>query len=130
MLGLILCSAVTGVACSGVCRSGRGVLRPVGEMFRPDSAIASSGNACSGGPHENPMKLDAVAEFSFHEDESEGVCDEFAPGLGRSSDRPGDTDDDWKKAENANPCERESEWSGRVLAAAGSPAAEEGFGSE
>ena len=130
MLGLIGGGGGAGGAWSGVCRSGGGVLRAVGGMFRADSAIASSGNACSGGPHENPMKLDAVAEFSFHEDESEGACDEFAPGLGRSSDRPGDTDDDWKNAENANPCERESEWSGRVLAAAGSPAAEESFGSE
>lgn len=130
VLGLGLCRAGTGVVCSGVCESGRGVLRFAYGVLPPNSAIASSGNACNGGPHENPMKLDAVPGFSFHDAESEDACDGFEPGLGRSSDRPGDTDDDWKKAENANPCESESERSGCGPAAADSPGAVEGFGSE
>ena len=70
-----------------------------------------SGNASRAGPHENPMKLDAEPEVSFHEVER----DEPLPvaGLGRNIDKPGDADEDcWKNAENANPCEREADSSG------------------
>lgn len=60
---------------------------------------ASSGNASSLGPHEKPMKA------ALGSSRAEDRCGVFVDRLRK--DMPGDADprEDWKRAENANPCE-------------------------
>lgn len=79
-----------------------GILRERGvSNFR---VCVVDGNMSTVGPQENPMN--EAEGSSLKEDLALGI------GLGRKIESPGDEDalDDWKRAENAYPCERDSSY--------------------